>query len=132
MTVAAHRRPPPADQRLNAGPPLVEDEDFGFRMANLYPRRTGLPMTIWAGPRGGARHDVRIKVCMTPGDVMHWDQLATIAVRPQPQLLYGELSARDFARVAEWIKLNEAALLDHWNGLLDGADFAEAVRPLKP
>jgi len=33
-----------------------------FEMANLYPRTTGLPMTVWVSPRGNARHDVRIKV----------------------------------------------------------------------
>ena len=27
-----------------------------FLMVNLYPRHTGLPMTVWAGPRAGARH----------------------------------------------------------------------------
>ncbi len=37
-------------------------------MANLYPRTTGLPMTVWVGPRGNARHDVRIKVNMTHGE----------------------------------------------------------------
>jgi len=41
--------------------PDAETEDL-FEMANLYPGTTGLPMTIWVGPRGRARHDVRIKV----------------------------------------------------------------------
>ena len=28
-----------------------------YEMANLYPRTTGLPMTVWVSPRGNARHD---------------------------------------------------------------------------
>lgn len=131
MSVAKYReREPSGSDRLSAGPPLVEDEDFGFRMANLYPRTTGLPMTVWAGPKGGARHDIRIKVCMVPGDIMHWDQLATAAVRPEPRLLHGDLSSRDFALVTEWIRLNEAALLAHWNGETDAAELAMSLRKL--
>jgi len=41
--------------------------DALFEMANLFPRTTGLPMTIWVSPKGGARHDARVKVSMTPG-----------------------------------------------------------------
>jgi hypothetical protein len=37
------------------------ESDELFEMANLYPRTTGLPMTVWVGPRGNARYDVRIK-----------------------------------------------------------------------
>ena len=39
-------------------------------MVNLYPARTGLPMTVWAGPRGKTRHATRIKVSMTHGKTM--------------------------------------------------------------
>ena len=44
------------------------DADELFEMANLFPRTTGLPMTVWVSPRGNARHDVRIKVNMTHGN----------------------------------------------------------------
>jgi len=40
--------------------PIGSEADDLFEMANLYPRETGLPMTIWVSPRGNARHDVRI------------------------------------------------------------------------
>jgi hypothetical protein len=42
------------------------DADALFEMANLFPGTTGLPMTVWVSPRGNARHDVRVKVNMTP------------------------------------------------------------------
>jgi hypothetical protein len=35
----------------------AETDDL-FEMANLFPRTTGLPMTVWVSPRGIARHDV--------------------------------------------------------------------------
>lgn len=39
-------------------------EDELYEMVNIYPADSGLPMTVWAGPRGNARHDVRVKVNM--------------------------------------------------------------------
>jgi len=47
----------------------VETDDL-FETANLFPRTTGLPMTVWVSPRGNARRDVRIKVNMSHGDQM--------------------------------------------------------------
>jgi hypothetical protein len=37
-------------------------------------------VTIWESPRGLARHDVRIKVCTTPGDRMDAGNTAVVAV----------------------------------------------------
>jgi hypothetical protein len=42
------------------GAEALEPEDL-FEMANLFPRTTGLPMTVWVSPRGNARHDVRVR-----------------------------------------------------------------------
>jgi hypothetical protein len=55
---------------MKSGDPISEDAgaletDELFEMANLYPRTTGLPMTVWVSPRGNARHDVRVKVNMS-------------------------------------------------------------------
>jgi hypothetical protein len=43
---------------------IEPDTDELFEMANLFPRTTGLPITVWVSPRGNARHDVRVKVNM--------------------------------------------------------------------
>jgi hypothetical protein len=40
----------------------VSEADELYEMVNIYPADSGLPMTVWAGPRGNARHDVRVKV----------------------------------------------------------------------
>src|SRR5438132_11219280 len=82
-----------------------------FEMANLYPRTTGLPMTVWVGPRGNARHDVRIKVNMSHGNQMNVDNTAVVGVRSAPHLIAGRLSSQDQRLVFEWIGLNAAAII---------------------
>jgi hypothetical protein len=61
-----------------------ETDDL-FEMANLFPRTTGLPMTVWVSPRGNARHDARIKVNLTYGNQMNPANTAVVEVRPSPQ-----------------------------------------------
>jgi hypothetical protein len=101
-----------------------------FELASLYPRDTGLPMTIWVSPRGRARHDARIKVCLTPGDRMDLTNTAVVAIRPMPRLISGALPARDFDRVASWIVRNTEALLDYWNGTLSTVEFVQRMESL--
>jgi len=99
------------------------DEEAPFEMANLYPRDTGLPMTVWVSPKGRARHDVRIKVCMTPGDRMDPTNTAVVAVRPEPRLVTGELSPDDLARVTDWVRANAEPLVAYWDGSLSTVEF---------
>lgn len=40
-------------------PRTDQSDDELFERTNLYPRRTGLPMTVSASPRGHVRHDAR-------------------------------------------------------------------------
>ena len=109
---------------------MSAEEDESFLMTNLYPRRTGLPMTVWVGPRAGARHDVRIKVNTSPGERMDLSTAAVVGVRPQAHLVHGELSRSDLDLVASWIRLNEEAILRHWTGEYDGIDVAENIKRL--
>jgi hypothetical protein len=89
------------------------DEDV-FLMANLFPADAGLAMVVWVSERGHARHDVPIKVNQSHGTPMLPGNLATVAVRPTPRLIAGQLSAADMQAVSEWIGLNEAALVAYW------------------
>jgi hypothetical protein len=107
----------------------VESEDIFF-MTNLSPRMTGLPMSIWASPRGSARHDVRIKVNMSHGRQMKIDNTAVVAVRPSPRVVAGRLSSEDQRLVAEWIDLNAQALIDFWDEKLDTDQFLESLKKL--
>jgi methylmalonyl-CoA mutase cobalamin-binding subunit len=56
-------------------------------------------MTVWATPRGAARHDVRIKVNRTHGRQMVIVDAATVGVRPAPRLIAGQLSSADLQAV---------------------------------
>jgi hypothetical protein len=105
-------------------------DDELFLMVNLYPRRTGLPMTVWAGPRGKARHAPRIKVNMAHGDRMDLDNTAVVGLLPSPHLITGSLSLQDLDAVLAWVALNKDALLEHWNGFIDGGEMAARSRPL--
>ena len=103
-----------------------------YEMVNLVPRLTGLPMTVWVQPRGGARHDVRIKVNMTHGRSMSISNLAVVGVAPAPWLVAGQLSPVDMQAVSDWIRLNEAAIVDYWYFRIDTDEFLQRMRPLSP
>ena len=107
---------------------LTEDELY--EMANLYPRTTGLPMTVWVGPRGNARPDVRVKVNRTHGNQMSIDNTVVVGVRPTPHLIAGQLSTEDERRVAAWITLNEAAIVAYWDGDIDTLELVQALKRL--
>src|SRR5439155_19589318 len=85
--VRAPRLPEPAGEGMSEMRGDLKAQEEGaaetnelFEMANLYPRTTGLSMTVWVSPRGNARHDVRIKVNMTHGNQMTVDNTAVVAV----------------------------------------------------
>ena len=111
---------------------MSEAEDELFLMTNLYPATTGLPMVIWVGPSYGAPHDVRVKVMQHHGTRMDPGDLAVYGVRPTPHVVAGHLSPADLRAVAQWLALNQVAVLDHWNGLTDGAQMGRQLQPLSP
>jgi len=115
---------------LKTQEPDAAETDELYEMANLYPRTTGLPMTIWVIPRGKARHDVRIKVNMTHGNQMNIDNTATVAVRPSPRVVAGQLPADDERAVANWVTLNAEAILAYWNGDIDTLELVQTPKPL--
>ena len=106
-----------------------DDLDF-FEMANLSPALTGLPMVVWVSERGRARHDVRVKVHMAHGRQMSIGNTATVAVRPTPRLIAGQLSAADMQVVSDWIRLNEAALVDYWDGQIYTDELIQRLQRL--
>ena len=99
-----------------------------YEMTNIFPRTSGLPVTIWISPRGRARHDVRVKVCRVPGNRMIPEDTAVVSVRPEPILLEGELDTDALRAVQAWIILNQAVLIDFWNGEADGIELAQRLR----
>lgn len=90
------------------------EEDELFQRANLHPSETGLPMTVFVSPRGDARHDVRVKVSAVSGGKVILRDASVVGVRPEPQLLHGDLSGPDLQSVSTWITLNRDVLIDYW------------------
>ena len=105
-----------------------------FEMANLFPRTTGLPMTVWVSPRGNARHDVRVKVHMTHGNQMNPADTAVVGIRPAPHVIAGQLSPDDQRAVFEWISINTPALIAYWDGQIDTIELGNRLqsRPRTP
>jgi hypothetical protein len=105
------------------------EEDDLYEMANLFPRTTGLPMTVWVSPRGRARHDARVKVSLTPGkmDIGH---TAVVGTLPSPKLIEGNLASVDVELVSQWISANEEALIDFWNEIIDSVELGARLRKI--
>jgi hypothetical protein len=100
-----------------------------FDMANLRPERTGLPFVVFISQKGGARHDVRIKLARAPR--VRPSDMITIALRPTPRLIRGRMSAREFDLVRQWLQLNRDVLVDYWNGAIEYTeDVLDAIRPI--
>jgi hypothetical protein len=108
---------------------LKHDRDL-FKLSNLFPSNTGLPMTVWAGPRGRLACDARINGCMRRGERMDLDDTAVVVLRPQPRLVRGAPPTADWLAVQAWVALNEAALLDYWDGATDAAGFVQRLRKI--
>lgn len=106
---------------------LLPASDDIYEMANLYPRTTGLPMTVWVSPHGGARHDARVKVSVIGGDRMVPEGAAVVGIRPEPRLIEGDLTRADFEAVARWIVLNREALIALWDGELDTIELGQKL-----
>jgi hypothetical protein len=101
-----------------------------FEMANLFPRTTGLPMTVWVSPRGNARHDVRVKVNLTHGNQVNAANTAVVGVRPSPRIIAGQLAPDDEQAVYQWVSLNDAALIAYWEGQIDTIQLGQILWPI--
>ena len=124
-----YRRIPSNKVKAKAVQQVAEpDADELFEMANLFPRTTGLPMTIWVSPRGNARHDVRVEANMTHGDQMNIAHTAVVGVRPAPHLIAGHLPPDDQRLVFEWISLNAAAIVEYWDGRIDTIELGRLLK----
>src|SRR4051812_28435910 len=67
-----------------AGPAETLAEDELFLMVNMRGRSTGLPINIWIGPRGHARHAARIKVQQDHSERFDIDNLAVVSIEDEP------------------------------------------------
>ena len=93
-----------------------------FDMANLRPERTGLPFVVFISQKGGARHDVRIKLARAAK--VRPSEMLTVAVRPRPRLIRGKMTSHEFNLVRRWIELNHNTLIEYWDGIIEYTEDA--------
>lgn len=99
-------------------------------MANVRPEISGLPFIVWIFEKGQARHDVRVKV--SPGPRVR-KFVASVSVRPDVEVVAGELPSRDLELVRAWIELNRDVIVRFWDGDILYTDEAlAALRKLPP
>ncbi|HTX33683.1 MAG TPA: hypothetical protein VME43_01630 [Bryobacteraceae bacterium] len=105
------------------------ESDGLFEMANLSPKRTGLPFVVWISPKAGAPHDVRVKI--SKGPKVHASELVSVAIRPDVRVVGGgEMSANDLAFLKKWIEVNYDVILKYWDGEIEYTE--DAIAALKP
>jgi hypothetical protein len=98
-----------------------------YLMANVHPRRSGLPFVVYISEKQG-QHDVRVKVAEGPRAPPF---VASVSVRPEIEIVAGDLSARDFDLVRQWIELNRDVIIGYWDRTIeDTADALNALRPI--
>ena len=100
-----------------------------FEVANLSPKRTGLPFVVWISPKAGAPRDVRVKV--SQGPKVHPAELISVAIRPDVHVVGGgTMSASDLALLKKWIEANYDVILKYWDGEIEYTE--DAIAALKP
>jgi hypothetical protein len=96
-----------------------------YELSSLSPKQTGLPFVIWISAEGGDLDHAQVKVSShlraAPGN------LATVAIIPDVHVFLGELDAGAFELLKNWIDLNRAVLIAHWDGEIDTPGALEAL-----
>ena len=120
----------PARSRDPSG--AAESEPQGqalFEMANLRPERTGLPFVVFISQRGGARHDVRVKVARNAK--VRPAEMVTVALRPRVRVVRGALDPGELAALTRWVDRNREALVAYRDGDIEYTeDVLAALKPI--
>jgi hypothetical protein len=100
-----------------------------FEMANLSPKRTGLPFVVWISPKAAATHDVHVKV--SRGPKVHPSELISVGIRPDVQVVGGgKLTAHELELLRKWVDLNRDVVIRYWDGEIEYTE--DAIAALKP
>ena len=99
----------------------------------LDPEVTGLADLEVTIELGFGAQDDQPEVCIQVMQLRPRRSPAIVAVRPVPHRLGGgQLSRANWQAASQWIALNEQAIVDHWNGLTDGAELGRQLQRLPP
>ena len=117
-----------SDSSAKRKPAVAEGDPEGqasYEMANLRRERTGLPFVVFISQRGGARHDVRVKVAR--GAKVRPSEMVTVAIRPRVRVIRGRLDPQDLALLEQWISRNVETLIKYWDGDIEYTEDAIAA-----
>ncbi len=106
---------------------LSEDTEALFEMANLRPERNGLPFVVFISQKGGAQHDVRVKVAQSAK--VRPSEMITVAIRPTVRLIGGTMSKRNLNLLTQWVELNKDVLIRYWDGEIEYTE--DAINAIK-
>lgn len=84
-------------------------------MANVQPKTTGLPMTIYISNRT-AGHEPRITVSQQQGDQLIASDLFCMTIEDNPRILGKLVGVRvsDLKKVHQFLMANRGMLLNYW------------------
>ena len=109
--------------------------DWGYFMAYLAPRSTGLPFVVFISPKAGAHHDARVRIARTH-KVRGFSELLSIAIHPTIRVIHNgcgpSITQQELDLLTRWIELNRDPLLQHWDGAMPSTeDVLRALKPIK-
>ena len=93
-----------------------------YGMANLRTRTTGLPFVVFISQRGGARHDVRVKVAA--GAKVRPEEMGSYQLRPFRYVGGIALSPHEETLLRRWVDANATVLVDYWEGRIEYTEDA--------
>jgi hypothetical protein len=101
------------------------DENFLYCASSISTKRTGLPFIVWISCQGGESPRVWLSSKLR---IESKFDLTTVQIEPRMQVLDGGITPEAFVTVCEWVEMNRATLLRHWNGETDSVDALDQIR----
>ena len=100
-----------------------------YEMANLNKEITGIEPVVFCSPKGGAKHECRVKVSNILGRATDSD-LFSIALKDLSIIGTCKLTADQLESAKWWIHRNRFAILDYWKDKTNTLQFLLAVKKL--
>ena len=109
----------------------ITNETLGilYEMANLTKPITGIEPVVFCSPKGGAKHECRVKVSNTIGKVTDSD-LFSVVLKDLSIVGDCKLTSDQLESVKWWIHRNRFAILDYWKDKTDTLQFLLAVKKI--
>lgn len=84
-----------------------------YAMANLQPKTTGLPMTVYISNRT-AGHEPRVVISQQHGDQLISSDLSFMTIKDNPRIIGKLAGIRNLMKVHQLLMANQGLLLHYW------------------